>query len=198
MDKQMIVTISREYGTGGHEIGRHIAERYNIPFYDRNLLDKMFADKNVDKSKLYQYDETPKKGLTRSVRGFTTDNAVTIAEMQFEYLREKAESGESFVIVGRCAETVLSDYRCRTSIFISGDYETKLERVMEKRNFDAKEAAMAITRHDKSRKAYHNHFCDTKWGDSRAYEICINSSKLGIMGTVDLICEYLDRYHEKY
>ena len=77
-------------------------------------------------------------------------------------------------------------------IFVIGDYETKLERVMERRNMSAKESAQAIQRHDRRRKAYHNHYCDIKWGDSRNYEVTINSSKLGIEGTVNYLAQYIE------
>lgn len=80
------------------------------------------------------------------------------------------------------------------SVFILGDYETKLDRVMERRSLSAKEAALAIERHDRNRKAYHNHFCNGKWGDSRNYDMCINSSRLGVDGTVEYLKDYVDRF----
>lgn len=193
MSKQIIISISREYGSGGHEIARHLAERFNLPMYDHNLLDEIAAGKQADAERLAKFDEAPKmKFLTRSVRGFSSSPEQNIAEMQFEFIREKAASGESFIIVGRCSETVLNDYECMIPIFVIGDYETKLERVMERRNMSAKEAAQAIQRHDRSRKAYHNHYCDIKWGDSRNYEVTINSSKLGIEGTVNYLAQYIE------
>lgn len=188
MDKQIIITIGREYGSGGHEIGRKLAERLNLHFYDRNILDEIAYGKNVDAEKLLKYDEVPKTMfLSKTVRGFSNSPEENIAQMQFDYIREKAASGESFIIVGRCADYILKDSEALLSIFVTGDYESKLERVMEKRNFSAKQAAVAIDRHDKNRKAYHNHYCTTKWGDSRNYDMCINSNILGIDGTVDLL-----------
>ena len=192
MGEQVIISISREYGSGGHEIAKRISEMFHLPLYDRNLLDEIAKSKNGNQETLAKYDEAKRKGLTRSVRGFTTDMAENVAQLQFEYLREKASAGESFVIVGRCAETVLRDFEGLISIFVMGDYEAKLDRVMEKRGFNAKEAALAIIRHDKSRKLYHNRYSDFKWGDSRNYELCINSSKLGVEKTAEALKGYIE------
>ena len=195
MEKQIIITIGREYGSGGHEIGRKLAERLHMGFYDRNILDEIAYGKNVDAEKLAKYDEVPKTMfLSKTVRGFSNSPEENIAQMQFEYIREKAASGESFVIVGRCADYILKDSEALLSVFITGDYESKLERVMERRNFSAKQAAVTIERHDKNRKAYHNHYCTTKWGDSRNYDMCINSNILGIDGTVDLLENFVKNW----
>lgn len=188
MEKQVIISIGREYGSGGHEIARKLAERLGVHFYDRNILDNIAAEKNVDASKLVKYDEAPKTMfISKTVRGFSNSPEENIAQMQFDYIKEKALSGESFVVVGRCSDYILRDREDLISIFITGDYESKLERVMEKRNFSAKDAAVAINKHDKNRKAYHNHYCTTKWGDSRNYDMCVNSNILGIDGTIDLL-----------
>lgn len=197
MGKQVIISISREYGSGGHEIARHIAEKFNLPMYDHNLLDEIAEGKNVDAGKMAKYDELPKAFMTRTVRGFTNSPEENIAQLQFDFLRKKAASGESFVVVGRCSETILKDYEGLIPIFIMGDYDHKLERVMERREFSAKEAALAINRHDKKRKAYHNRYCDIKWGDSRNYDICINSSRLGIEGTVEALSDYISKRMEQ-
>ena len=195
LEKQIIITIGREYGSGGHEIGRKLAERLHMGFYDRNILDEIAYGKNVDAEKLAKYDEVPKTMfLSKTVRGFSNSPEENIAQMQFEYIREKAASGESFVIVGRCADYILKDSEALLSVFITGDYESKLERVMERRNFSAKQAAVTIERHDKNRKAYHNHYCTTKWGDSRNYDMCINSNILGIDGTVDLLENFVKNW----
>ena len=195
MEKQIIITIGREYGSGGHEIGRKLAERLHMGFYDRNILDEIAYGKNVDAEKLAKYDEVPKTMfLSKTVRGFSNSPEENIAQMQFEYIREKAASGESFVIFGRCADYILKDSEALLSVFITGDYESKLERVMERRNFSAKQAAVTIDRHDKNRKAYHNHYCTTKWGDSRNYDMCINSNILGIDGTVDFLENFVKNW----
>ncbi len=192
MTVQFIISIGREYGSGGHEIGRHLAERFGIDFCDRNMLDRIAEEKDTSAENLRKYDETPKRFLlSRTVRGFSNSPEEIIARMQFEYLEKKAKSGESFIVVGRCAESVLKDCEGLISLFITGDEDVKIDRVAEHRNMTRDQAKMAILRHDKKRKAYHNYYCEGKWGDSRNYELTINSSKLGIMGTVDVLEKYI-------
>ena len=114
-----------------------------------------------------------------------------IAEMQFDYIRKKADSGESFVIVGRCADTVLKNRPEMISIFITGDKECKINRIMNVFGIDKNSADSKRKRHDKTRKQYHNAHSSFKWGDSRYYDVCINSSKLGEEITADLLETYI-------
>jgi cytidylate kinase len=192
MDKQVIIAISREYGSGGHYIAEQLAGRLGIGLYDHNLLDEMCREKGLDPSTLSRYDEVPKRPfLYRSVRGMSSSPEEAVANMQFDYLRDKAAAGESFVVVGRCAEHIFRENTCMIPIFILADYEDKVKRVEEIRDMDDLQAREAIARHDSKRKAYHNHYCDVKWGDSRAYDLCINSSRLGLDTTVDMIERYV-------
>ena len=117
--------------------------------------------------------------------------------MQFDFLRKKADEGESFVVVGRCAEEVLKGNKGLITIFILGDMDKKIERVMKYHDMTEKKAIKFIESQSKKRKAYHNYFCETKWGDSRNYEVCINSSKLGIDATVDLLERYIKQRIEE-
>ena len=112
--------------------------------------------------------------------------------MQFDYLKSKADAGESFVIVGRCAESVLKGNPNLISIFILGDMEQKIVHTMESNNISKEKAVMLIEQQDKKRKTYHNHYCEGKWGDSRNYDLSINSSKLGLDETTRIIAEYID------
>lgn len=192
MDKQVIIAISREYGSAGHEIAEKVAKDLGLKLYDRNMLDDISKDKDIHVEYLEKYDEKPKKLFSsRRVGAYTNSIEEIIAEMQFDYLREKADTGESFVIVGRCAETVLKDRKGLISVFILGNYEVKLKRIMDKYHLSETDAATKIKRHDKHRKQYHNHYSDGKWGDSRLYDLCINSSHLGIDKTAIIIKDYI-------
>ena len=192
MAKQIIISIGREYGSGGHEIAEKLAKRLQLPIYDRNLLDHMAEEKAIDGEKLKKYDEAPRKLLlSRTVRGYSNSPEENIAHMQFDFIKGKAESGESFVVVGRCSDDLLKDYEGIVSIFILGDMEEKVHRIMRIRNMTEEEAKLAIYRHDKKRKSYHNYYCNSKWGDSRSYDICVNSSKMGIEKTVDMLEDYI-------
>jgi hypothetical protein len=110
MSEQLIISVSREYGSGGHEIAQKLAEYYKLPMYDHNLLDEVAASMNVSSKELAEFDEKRRnKFLYRSVMGMNSSPADNVARMQFDYIKKKAEAGESFVIVGRCSEIVLKD-----------------------------------------------------------------------------------------
>ena len=198
MEKQCILSIGREFGSGGHLIGKKLSEHYHLPFYDYDLLKNIASEKNLDLKLLESYDERPRnRFLTRTVRGFSNSPEENVARIQFEWLLEKAEKGESFVIVGRCSETVLKENPNMISMFILGDLFKKIERIMERHHVSKEEAKHMIEQMDRKRKTYHNHYCQGKWGDSRNYDISINSSKLGIDKTVDLLIDYIDERKKK-
>lgn len=192
MTDQIIVTISREFGSGGHEIAVKLAEKLGISMYDRNMLEEIAKEKNIDSEEFHSWDE--KKGnplLTRRIGEHTNSWEHHVANMQFDYLRERAAAGESFVAVGRCAETVLKDNKNLVSVFVLGDSEEKKRRVMECYHLDEAAAMTKMKRHDRTRKQYHNQYSDFKWGTSRGYDLCINSSKTGVEQCADLIEFYV-------
>lgn len=192
MSEQLIIAVSREFGSGGHVIAQNLADRFGLPLYDKNLLQEYAGIKNLDAESLERYDEVPRNRLlTRKVNGHSSSPSENVANIQFDYLRQKADAGESFVVVGRCAESVLSEYDCMIPIFVLGDRECKIQRVMERENRSRAEAEARIARVDRKRKEYHNYYCTCKWGDSRNYDICINSSKLGLDGTTDVLEGYI-------
>ena len=191
--KQLIISIGREFGSGGHEIAEKLSKLYELPLYDHNLLRELAAEKNLDHDSLKEFDETKKRrGLFRTVRGMNSCPTYNVAQLQFEFLKKKAESGESFVVVGRCAETILKDYDGMVSLFILADRQAKIDRVSKLYNKTEKEALAMMNTHDKYRKQYHNEHCPGKWGDSRNYELSINSSKLGVDETIKIISAYID------
>lgn len=193
MEKQLIIALGREFGSGGHVIAHKLAEKYQIPLYDRNLLDHIADEKNINAGNLKEYDENRRNPfLTRTVRGYSNSPEENLARMQFEFIEKKADSGESFVIVGRCAETLLKGNPHMISIFVIGDMEQKILRTMECNNISREKAKKKIEQHDRKRKAYHNHYCNFKWGDSRNYDLTINSSKLGLDETTRIVGEYVD------
>ena len=192
MSGQLIISVGREFGSGGREIAEKLADRFNIALYDYHLLSEISSEKELDFDVLDKYDEIPrKKVFSRSVRGYSNSPEENIANMQFDYMQKKAKEGKSFVIVGRCSEAILKDYECMISIFILGDMNAKIERIKEIYNISSLEAENMINRKNKKRKEYHNYYCTGKWGDSRNYEISINSSKLGIDTTVDILEKYI-------
>ena len=198
MEKQVIISISREFGSGGLDIAKLLGERFGLHVYDKRMLDEIAQEKNMDVEVLHKYDEKPRNRLlTRSVRGHTNSMEENIIRMQFDYIRRKADSGESFIIVGRCAETVLQGNPSLISIFVTGDKEYKQKRVMDQFSLTKEEATAKIERIERLRRQYHNHYSDHKWGDSRFYDMCINGSDLGVEGTADVLEKYIGSRIEK-
>lgn len=192
MEQQLIISIGREFGSGGHAIGEELAGRFKIGLYDHNIMDLIAARKSGNATELLLFDETPKsKFFSRTVRGFNNSPEDIISEMQFDFLKEKAESGESFVVVGRCSEMLFKDNPNAVSVFVLADNDKKVERICSLYNLSQREAQHMMKQKDKKRKSYHNYHCDLHWGDSRGYDICINSSRLGIEGTADVIEAYI-------
>ena len=126
---QLIIAIGRESGSGGLEIARTLADRFGLPLYDKSILQSAAEDRGVDPKSLEQYDERPRSPLFyRSIKGFSSAPEDGVAQMQFDLLRRHAAAGESFVVLGRCAEEVLADYECLVSIFIEADLDFRIRR----------------------------------------------------------------------
>ncbi len=194
MEKQIIITLGREFGSAGHEIGEKLSERLGISFYDRKMLDELAEKYKVDHGLIEKYDEKIKKPFfSRTVRGMSNSLEDLVFDMQSNFIKEKANSGESFILVGRCGEMLLGDREGHMSIFVLGDKEEKINRIVELYSLSRDDAYEKMRRHDKKRKAYHNSRCEGKWGDSRTYDLCVNSSRLGVEGTVDFLIDYINR-----
>lgn len=192
MGKQLIISIGREFGSGGHEIAEMLAEKFGLDLYDSNLLGEIATEKNVDSFHLEKYDEVPKNRIfSRIVKGYSNSMEENIANMQFDFLQKKASKGDSFVVVGRCSETILKSYPTLVSIFILGDWNHKVERVKKLYNLSDTEAEIFIRKQDRKRKMYHNYYCEGKWGDSRNYDLSVNSSKLGEKETAEMLANYI-------
>lgn len=192
-NKQLIIAVGREFGSAGHVIAEKLAEHFGLPYYDKNLLKEVLEDKGVQDSEVHQYDEKHKRlGFYRAIRGMDSSPEAVIANMQFDFLKKKAEQGESFVIVGRCAESVLKDYPALVSIFVLADKENKVKRIAEYHNLSLEEADALRMEMDAKRKKYHNQYCEGKWGDSRNYEISINDSKIGIEKATEILIDYIE------
>ena len=192
MDKQVIITIGREYGSGGHVIAQDIAKRFNVPYYNRNLIEEVAKQNNFDTDNIKDYDESPRKYLfSRTVQGYSNSPEEILAGLQFDFIKEKAASGESFVIVGRCADYVLKDMDCVASFFIVADAEAKLQRTMETKQLSQRDAEATIKRHDRNRKTSYKDHTDMEWGNSKNYDMTINSTVLGFKKTADIIEDFV-------
>lgn len=194
MEKQIIISISREFGSGGHEIAQKIAEHYNLHLLDQNILEEVAREKNLDVTRLRELDEKHKNPLTsRTVRGFSSSPEENVYLMQFEYLRKLAARGESFVVVGRCSDSVLKDFEGLITFFVLGEEKKEVQRIMELYQKTETQARKLIREKNAKRRQYHNSYCNEKWGESANYDISINSGKLGIDETALLLIDYIDR-----
>ncbi|MBQ8263358.1 MAG: cytidylate kinase-like family protein [Oscillospiraceae bacterium] len=195
MEKQVIITVGREGGSGGLEVARKLAEKLGITIYDKNIFEHISERFDIDTTNLQKYDETPRiKGITRTVKGFSNSPEQQVVEMQRQFLREKAEEGQSFVVLGRAGIKTLLDYPCLLiRVFVKADQESKIKRIMDELGYDEKQAAKYISWVDFKRKNYHNQFCHVKWGDPASYDIILKSDRLGIDGTAEFLADYVRR-----
>ena len=185
---QLIISIGRESGSGGLEIAQTLAKRFGLPLYDKSILQNAAEAKGLDAKDLEQYDERPRSPLFyRSIKGFSNAPEDGVAQMQFDLLRRHAAAGESFVVLGRCAEEVLADYECLVSIFVEADLDFRIRRTPLPGN----EALEFIRKQDRQRRIYHDQHCKGDWGDAQSYDLVINSARLGIPGTVDVLEHYI-------
>lgn len=193
MDKQLIISVGREFGSGGHVVAAGLAKHFGLPLLDSNILAEIAKEKNTDAEYLQKYDESARSLLfSRTVNGYSNSPEDVVARMQFDYLRARADAGESFVVIGRCADYFLRNNAGLVRIFILGDIDAKIKRTAEREGVSEEKARSLMEHNDKRRRTYHNTHCEGKWGDSRSYDITINSSRLGIEGTTDLLIKYVE------
>ena len=198
MKDQIIITMGREHGRGGHYIADMIARELGIKLYDKDSIESEIVSEGYSEELIRRMDEKPVNFFaSRRIGRFSNSLEVNVAEKTFDMIRAKAASGESFLLIGRCGEQVLKDDPHRVSLFIGGDPHAKLCRVMEKKGLSAEEAIEEIRTVDHQRKAYHNYYCEMKWGDARAYDLTVKSDVLGMEGTAEMLIRYIRAFQEK-
>ena len=198
MKQQIIVALGREHGSGGHYIADIISKELGIKLYDKDSIEKEIASAGYSGEMIRKMDEKPVNFFaSRRIGKYSNSLEVNVAEKTFAMLREKAAAGESFVIIGRCGEQVLKENPNMISIFICGDPQFKLTRVMDKLGLDAEDAIEEIKSVDRSRKNYHNYYCDTKWGDARGYDMTVKSDVLGCEKTAQMLTAYIRAFMQE-
>lgn len=195
--QQIIVTIGRENGSGGHYIAEKLAQRLGVRLYDQTILEGTEALSGYSKEVLARMDEKPRRALfNRKVGEHSTSLEEHAAHKTFEFIKASAKNGDSFVIVGRCADYVLRGHPGLLRIFIYADESAKIVRTMERRNLPMNKAAKYIRDTDRKRRAYHDYYCDGDWGDRSGYDLLINSTTVGLDGTVDVLEKYVSEFYE--
>ena len=193
MGKQLIITVGREFGSGGHIIAVKLAEHFGIQLLDSNILAEVAKKSNAREEYLKKYDESARNlFFSRTVNGFSNSPEEIIAQMQFDYIKQKSDAGESFVVIGRCADYILRKNPALVRVFVLGHTEAKIKRTAEREGISEEKAKIRMEQADKRRKYFHNTHSENKWGDSRSYDITVNSSKLGHDSTAELLIKYIE------
>lgn len=213
MTDHRIITIGRQFGSGGHEIGNLLATRLDIPLYDNNLV-RMVADKlNIREETAQAVDETTLNSFlagyvlapmeySEKMKNSDVEAAQPLSEQVFELqagiIRKFADRG-SCVIVGRCADYALHDYKNCINLFIHADQQSKVKRIMERYDDITTEqkAIDMMNKKDKSRQSYYNYYSSKKWGRADSYDLSINSGILGIDGSVKLIAQFVEDFENR-
>ena len=199
----LVITIGRQYGSAGYEIGKKLASDLGVKLYDKEMLKRAAKETGLCEELFETHDEKPTNSFLYSLvmdtysLGFSSgsyadmpiNHKVFLA--QFDTIKKIAEE-ESCVMVGRCADYALEDYENVINIFIYADLDQRIRRVAREFNISDTKAKDIIVKTDKKRASYYNYYTNKEWGEAKGYDLCINSAKLGIDGTVELIKQYIE------
>ena len=201
-----IITIGRQFGSGGHEIAEKLATKLDIPFYDKELLKRAAKESGLCEEIFENFDEKPSSSFLYSLvmdpyslgysgNGYEMPLNHKVFLAAFDTIKKIADEGPS-VIVGRCADYALQDYDNVISVFIKAPIEDRIKRISDKYNLTELKAKDMIYKKDKQRAGYYNYYSTKKWADIKSYNLIIDSKVLGIDGTVDLLSDYVNRVDE--
>ena len=197
-----IITIGREYGSAGRQIGQEVAKYFGIKCYDKELLEHAANDSGICKELFENHDEKPTNSFlyslvmdTYSLNGASSGYSemplnYKVFLAQFNAIKQIAKEGPC-VMIGRCADYALADYENCISVFVHADMDVRIRRIARKYALTDAKAKERIIKTDKKRASYYNYYSDKKWGDGSSYNMCIDSGVCGIDGTVELIKNFV-------
>ena len=203
MSYNNIITITRQFGSGGHDIGEALANRLGIPFYDKELISIAAKESGICPEVFEAVDEKATNSLLYSLSvglysygsGFSGTGDLPVNDrlyiLQHKIIKELAEK-ENFVVVGRCADYILKEKSNVVKVFIYADLETRINRAIKRNDIENDRAKQAVIKADKNRANYYSFYSGKKWGQPENYDLCINSTELSTDQAVDLILSYLD------
>ncbi len=203
-----VITIGRQFGSGGREIGEKLSKAYGINYYDRELLTRAAKESGFCEEILQNHDERPTNSFLYNLVIDTYSfgyNSSSFVDMpisqkvflaQFDTIKKVADEGPC-VIVGRCADYALDGRDNVINLFIYADEDFKIRRVMDIYDLDENKARDMINKKDKQRQSYYNYYTNRKWGKADTYDLCINSSVLGIEGSVKLIKQFVEDFESR-
>lgn len=200
MSEKLVITIGRQYGSGGREVGHKLAELLGCKCYDQDLIVMAAKRSGISEEALALADEQASSSLLYTlamgasmIYTSTTPMAVPINDALFiaqsEIIRELSEQ-ENCVIVGRCADYILSEHEKKVNVFVQGDKPDRISRIMQRAGISESEAKERMTKKDKKRSSYYNYYTGGKWGKPGNYNLVVSTSKIGIDGAAKVIYEY--------
>lgn len=205
MKCKSVITISRQFGSGGREIGKKLAQRLSVDFYDKELISLAAKESGIDPSVFEHIDEQATNSLLYSLSlgmygfgqtGYTPRDQISINDrlylLQHEIIRKLAD--KPCVIVGRCADYILKERKNCISIFIYADMDYRIKRAVDIRNVPKEKAENVIRKTDKTRANYYQFYTEQKWGVPDNYHLCLNSAKLSPEKAVDVIENYVNTF----
>ena len=199
-----VITIGRQFGSGGREIGQTIAKKLDIPFYDKELISMAAEQTGISEEAFEKADEKASSTLLYALllASFPMSvHSTQVSEMplndklfltQFDIVRRIAKAGPC-VIVGRCADYMLREQKNVVNAFIHAPMEARIARVMRVYSLERKAAESLINKTDKRRATYYNYFTNAKWADIDNYDIAVDSEKVGVEGAADMVIAYARR-----
>ena len=200
MNKQVIICVGRQLGSGGHDIARMLALDFNAKYYDRELMNLAAKESGFSEKFFEQNDE--QRGIFRSLFHLHAphigDNNLynndfsqeSLFKFQSDAIKKAADEG-SCVFVGRCADYVLRDRSNMVSVFITASMDFRIQQVMTKEHLDHAAARRFIEQRETTRASYYNYYTGKKWGSAESYDLCIDASILGLQATEKLIADFI-------
>ena len=190
----MIITIGRQHGSSGREIARLLAEKLNYKCYDKEIVDEAANHSDFSRDLIDAFDEKRMSAFILHAGGYGLNENfrlnMQVVSAQFEAMRNIAEKGNC-IFVGRCADYILRDHDDLISVFILGDMDERLKCLERRQGLDEVEARKKIKEVDKDRSSFYRYYSDQTWCDAQNYDMCINSSRIGLDKTTDVIENYI-------
>ncbi len=203
MERHFVINIGRQLGGGGMAVGERIARRLGVPLYDRQLIELAARESGLCPAVFERADEREAKGLFATLVGYlrapfagyeggNTNNVLSheaLFKIQSDVIRDLAER-QSCIFVGRCADYILRDHPRALSLFLTADTDDRVERLRAAHGWTADEALARMRRTDAARAAYYNYYSARTWGEAATYDLCVNTSRLGVDRTVDFVLSF--------
>lgn len=189
MEKHFVVTISREFGAEGHEIGKVLSERLGVKLYDKELLAKAAARNGLDASAVRSYDESVEKRFMEPYLGIENAGAVQedlLFQQEMQVIRD-VYAKESCIIVGRLSDYILHNEPDVISVFVYAPEEFRINNIMKKHRISAKEAKKLVRRMDAARKNYYHFYSLGKWNQKKKKDLMLNRKAFGVEGCADIL-----------